>query len=467
MFRIFRHYVPGSFVILLVVESCILLVALPAGVEISRALGFWDRGVHNFDWIWPRSLLYTFVTISCMTFMGLYWRHRKESESLDFIIRFIASLGLSMMLLSIVFYSIPKFAVDRSQMFFTLCVTLILIALIRLLHFRISDHDASRNRVLVIGTGKKSKLVEQLRRRSDLYGIKVMGFLYIGGENSRVTEAKIIHINESLLSYVRNNQIDELVVAVDDRRKSFPVNEILECKMDGILVSEVSDFIERQTKKIRLDSLHPSSMIFSEGYTRAVMNSFGKRAFDILASSILLILTLPVVLLTMLSIWLESGGKGSIFYKQERVGIDGSRFNVLKFRSMKVDAEEEGVAQWASEGDDRVTKNGRVIRLLRIDELPQLYNVLKGEMSFVGPRPERPQFVEQLSQVIPFYNLRHTVKPGITGWAQISYPYCASEQDSIEKLQYDLYYIKRYNLMFDALILFQTAQAVLWEKGGR
>jgi len=467
MFRIFRHYVPGSFVILLVVESCILLFALPAGVEISSSLGFYDKGVHNFDWLWPRSLLYTFVTISCMTFMGLYWRHRKESESLDFIIRFIASLGLSMMLLSIVFYSIPKLSADRSQMFFTLCVTLVLVSLIRLLHFRISDHDASRNRVLVIGTGKKAKLVEQLRRRADLYGIKLMGFLYISGESSRVAENKIIHINESLLSYVRDKQIDELVVAVDDRRKSFPVNEILECKMDGILVIEVSDFIERQTKKIRLDSLHPSSMIFSEGYTRAVMNSFGKRAFDIVVSSVLLIVTFPVMLLTILSIWLESGGKGSVFYRQERVGIDGSRFHVLKFRSMKVDAEEEGVAQWASEGDDRVTKNGRVIRLLRIDELPQFYNVLKGEMSFVGPRPERPQFVEQLSQVIPFYNLRHSVKPGITGWAQISYPYCASEQDAIEKLQYDLYYIKRYNLMFDALILFQTAQAILWEKGGR
>jgi len=467
MFRVFRHYIPGSFVILLLVESSILLVALPAGVEVSRLLGFWDMGVHNFDWMWPRSLLYTFVTVSCMTFMGLYWRHRKESEGLDFVLRFIAALGLSMMILSIIFYSFPKVAADRSQMFFTLCVTFLLVSLIRLLHYKISDHDASRNRVLVIGTGKKALMAEQLRRRSDLYGIKLMGFLYIGGESRRVSEANILKINESLLSYAKNHQIDEIVVAVDDRRKSFPVNEILECKMDGIMVSEVSDFIERQTKKIRLDSLHPSSMIFSEGYTRAVMNSFGKRAFDIIVSSILLVITFPVVLLTILSIWLESGGKGSILYKQERVGIDGTRFNVIKFRSMKVNAEEEGIAQWAKEDDDRVTKNGRVIRLLRIDELPQLYNVLKGEMSFVGPRPERPQFVEELSQVIPFYNLRHSVKPGITGWAQISYPYCASEHDAIEKLQYDLYYIKRYTLMFDALILFQTAQAILWEKGGR
>ena len=310
-------------------------------------------------------------------------------------------------------------------------------------------------------------MVQQLRRKADTYGIKLTGFLYIGGENTLVDEEKTIRINESLLAYVRNNQIDELVVAVDDRRKSFPVNEILECKMDGIMVSEVGDFIERQTRKIRLDSLHPSSMIFSEGYTRAVMNSYGKRLFDIIVSSILLILTLPISIMTILSIWIESGGKGSVLYKQTRVGKDGETFEVLKFRSMSTDAEQDGIPVWASEADTRVTKNGKVIRLLRIDEIPQLINVLKGEMSFVGPRPERPEFVNRLSQVIPYYNLRHSVKPGITGWAQISYPYGASEADSIEKLQYDLYYIKRYSLMFDVLILFQTAQAILWEKGGR
>jgi sugar transferase (PEP-CTERM system associated) len=352
-------------------------------------------------------------------------------------------------------------------MFMALSYSLLMIILARLLHYKISDHDAARSRALVIGTGKKAMMVEELRRKSDLYGIKLMGFLYVAGENSRVSEESIMRIDESLLSYVNNNTIEELVVAVDDRRRSFPVDEILECKMDGILVSEVSDFIERQVQKIRLNTLHPSSMIFSEGYTRAVVNSFGKRAFDIIASSFLLLVTLPVMALTALSIWLESGFKGSILYKQERVGMDGKLFYVIKFRSMREDAENDGVAQWAQKGDNRLTKNGNVIRILRIDELPQLYNVLKGEMSFVGPRPERPEFVQKLAQVIPFYNLRHKVKPGITGWAQISYPYGASEHDSIEKLQYDLYYIKRYSLKFDAFILFQTVQAVLWQRGGR
>jgi sugar transferase (PEP-CTERM system associated) len=467
MLRIFRHYVPGSFLVLFLVETCFLLSAIAVGMELSMMLGLGPKRILDSEWLIPRSLLYALVMLFCMTFMGMYWRHRKEGEVFYLLMKILFSLMLSMTILSIVFYAYPDIAVNRSHMFMALSYSLLMIMLARLLHYKISDHDAARSRVLVIGTGKKAKMVEELRRKSDLYGIKLMGFLYVAGENSQVSEESIMRIDESLLSYVNKNMIEELVVAVDDRRRSFPVDEILECKMDGILVSEVSDFIERQVKKIRLNTLHPSSMIFSEGYTRAVMNTFGKRAFDIIASSFLLLLTLPIMALTALSIWLESGFKGSILYKQERVGMCGKPFNVIKFRSMREDAENDGVAQWAQKGDNRLTKNGNVIRILRIDELPQLYNVLKGEMSFVGPRPERPEFVKKLSQVIPFYNLRHNVKPGITGWAQISYPYGASEQDSIEKLQYDLYYIKRYSLMFDAFILFQTVQAVLWQRGGR
>ncbi len=467
MFRIFRHYIPNSFLLLFFIETCILLSAIAAGVVMSEALGLGRKNIFDVDWLVPRAILFAFISISCMTFMGMYWRHRKESEGFYVLIKIFFSLILSMTILSIIFYSYPAISVNRSTMLLALLYSLVMIVLIRTLHFNISDHDATRSRALIIGTGKKALMVEELRRKSDLYGIKIMSFLYVVGENTKVSEENIIRIDESLLSYVTKNQIEELVVAVDDRRRSFPVDEILECKMEGILVTEVSDFIERQLKKIRLSALQPSSMIFSEGYTRAVANSFGKRFFDIIASSLLLLLTSPIMLLTALSIWIESGFKGSILYRQERVGMDGKSFNVIKFRSMMEGAEDDGGAQWAQKGDGRVTKNGNVIRLLRIDELPQLYNVLKGEMSFVGPRPERPEFVHKLAQVIPFYNLRHKVKPGITGWAQISYPYGASEQDAIEKLQYDLYYIKRYSLMFDAFILFQTVQAILWQRGGR
>lgn len=467
MVRLFRHYVPGSFLLLFIIESCVLFAALGLGIEVSAYFGLGAGQQFDFEWLLPRSILFTAINIGCMTFAGLYWRHRKESEWLDYGVRIIGSLALGMTLLALSFYSYPQISVDRSSIFFAIWISLVLITLIRLLHYAISDHEASRRRILVIGTGSKAQMIEQQKRRSDLYGVKIVGFLHIPGEISKVSKERIISSISSLKSYVEENTIDEIVVAVDDRRKSFPVDEILECKMDGLIIYEAGDFIERQVKKIRLDTLHPSSMIFSDGYSRAVMNTFGKRVFDVVASVVMMILSLPVMILTALSIWLEAGCKGSIIYKQERVGQYGRPFNLFKFRSMREDAEKEGVAQWAKVDDERITKNGKIIRLFRIDELPQLFNVLKGQMSFVGPRPERPQFVEELSQIIPFYNIRHNVKPGITGWAQISYPYGASEQDAIEKLQYDLYYIKRYSLLFDILILFQTAQAIIWSRGAR
>jgi len=465
--RILRHYIPGSFLLLLIIESCILMASLAMGVQLSIMFELGSTHDIKLDWWWPRATIFTIINISSMTFMGLYWRHRKESELIDFIVRVSISFAIGIAMISLVFYAFPGIAVDRSVMFFAVTISLVLMSLTRLMHYQISDHQASRSRVLIVGTGKKAQLIQQLRRKSDLYGTKIVGYVYIAGENSKIPEDKITVLGGALIDYVQEHQIDEIVVAVDDRRRSFPVDEILECKMDGLEIYEAGDFIERQIKKIRLDTLHPSSMIFSDGYTSAVLDSFSKRIFDIFASVMLLIVASPVMIITALSIWMESGFKGTLIYRQERVGKNGQLFNVLKFRSMKEDAEKGGVAQWAQKNDDRVTANGKVIRMLRIDELPQLFNVLMGDMSFVGPRPERPQFVKQLSQVIPFYNLRHYVKPGITGWAQICYPYGASEQDAIEKLQYDLFYIKRYSIMFDMVILFQTAQAVLWSRGGR
>jgi len=467
MVRLFRHYVPGSFLLLLLIDSCVLMVSVALGVEMSKLFGLWAPEITDFQWLIPHSVIYTLVNISCMTFMGLYWSHRKESEWLDFGLRIVASMLIGVMLLALIMYAFPSISINRSSMLFALSISLIFITVFRLMHYAISDHDASRRRVLVIGTGNKALMIDNMRRKSDLYGIKVVGYVSISGAKALVPKEKLIAAIDSLREYAEQNHIDEIVVAVDDRRKSFPVDEILECKMVGIGIFEAGDFIERQIKKIRLDTLHPSSMIFSDGFSRAVVDSYGKRTFDIVVSVCLLTLASPIILITMLSIWLESGCKGSIIYKQQRVGKGGVLFDVLKFRSMKEDAEKGGVAQWAQKDDDRVTKNGKVIRLLRIDELPQLINVFKGEMSFVGPRPERPQFVDELSQIIPYYNIRHYVKPGITGWAQISYPYGASEKDAVEKLQYDLYYIKRYSLMFDMLILFQTAHAVLWARGGR
>jgi sugar transferase (PEP-CTERM system associated) len=245
------------------------------------------------------------------------------------------------------------------------------------------------------------------------------------------------------------------------------VRELLDCRLAGVEVIDLVSFLERETGRVHLDVLNPSWIIFSEGFRRDGLRQATKRAFDIVASFALVLVTWPVMLLTAVGIKLEEGIRAPILYRQRRVGLDGRDFDVLKFRSMRVDAERDGKARWATGNDDRVTRMGRLIRKVRVDELPQIFNVLRGDMSFVGPRPERPQFVSELSDSIPYYEERHCAKPGITGWAQICYPYGSSEKDSLEKLQYDLYYLKNHSLLFDMMILLQTVEVVLMGKGGR
>jgi sugar transferase (PEP-CTERM system associated) len=293
------------------------------------------------------------------------------------------------------------------------------------------------------------------------------GFVHVPGEHNVVEGDKIIYLDGSLLSYVLKEKIEEIVVGLNDRRENFPLDDLLDCRLSGIDVIEPISFLERETGKVHLDMLHPSWMIFSDGFKRSNLRSYFERAFDIFATLLLLAVVWPILVLTALAIWLESGGIHPTLYRQVRVGQNGVPFELLKFRSMRVDAEQDGVPQWARAGDDRVTVVGRIIRTLRIDELPQIFNILRGDMSLVGPRPERPEFVKDLSEKIPFYSERHRVKPGLAGWAQLNYPYGSNERDAIEKLQYDLYYVKNHSLFLDFSILVQTAEVVLWGKGAR
>jgi sugar transferase (PEP-CTERM system associated) len=272
---------------------------------------------------------------------------------------------------------------------------------------------------------------------------------------------------QELRAAARELEVDEIVIAMDDRRREFPVRELLDCRLNGIEVIDIVSFLERETGRVHVDVLNPSWIIFAAGFRRDALRQASKRAFDLLASLALVLLTWPFMLLTAIAIMFEDGPRAPLLYRQRRVGLDGKDFHVLKFRSMRVDAEGDGKARWATGSDDRVTRVGRVIRKVRIDELPQIFNVLRGDMSFVGPRPERPEFVSQLAESIPYYEERHCAKPGITGWAQICYPYGASEKDSLEKLQYDLYYVKNQSLLFDLMILLQTVEVVLLGKGGR
>jgi sugar transferase (PEP-CTERM system associated) len=267
-----------------------------------------------------------------------------------------------------------------------------------------------------------------------------------------------------ILVQARDLQINEIVVAMDDRR-GLPVEELLKCREAGIRVTDYLDFVERETNRIDIDVLQPGWLVFSDGFRVAKRARLIKRAFDVICSTVLLLLTLPVLAVTYVAIRLDSAGPA--LYRQKRVGAGGQPFILLKFRSMRVDAEEAGLAQWACDRDPRITQVGAIIRKFRIDELPQLFNVLRGDMSFVGPRPERPIFVDQFNQQIPFYEVRHYVKPGITGWAQIKYRYGASLDDTRTKLSYDLYYFKNHGIFLDFLIALQTIRVILWADGAR
>ena len=267
-----------------------------------------------------------------------------------------------------------------------------------------------------------------------------------------------------IFSICEQGNVDRIIVALDERRGRFPIEQLLLCRLKGIRVDDGMAFTEDLAGKLSVENLRPSSLIFSNGFKRTALSKRAKRYLDIVASALGLVLSFPVCLITALAIKLES--PGPVFYRQERVGEDGKIFTLLKFRSMCSDAEKNGPA-WATLKDQRVTRIGNVIRRLRLDEIPQMINVLKGEMSFVGPRPERPVFIRQLQKEIPYYTQRHVAKPGITGWAQIRYPYGASKEDALEKLKYDLYYIKHMSVLFDLTIILETVKTVLLRRGSR
>ncbi|OYX91895.1 MAG: sugar transferase, partial [Novosphingobium sp. 35-62-5] len=324
--------------------------------------------------------------------------------------------------------------------------------------------SAFRRRVLVLGAGARAERLRQLGERPEA-GFAIVG--YIGMSSAAPVVIEAIHRDaiNNMTRYVENLGVSEVVLALEERRNALPLKDLLRIKTTGVHVNDFSTFLERETGRVDLDTVNPSWLIFSDGFSSGrALSSAAKRIFDIAASLLLLSLTLPVIVLFALLVKIDS--KGPAFYRQRRVGLYGQTFNVIKLRSMRIDAEVAG-AQFAQENDPRVTRIGRFIRKVRIDELPQTWSVLKGEMSFVGPRPERPEFVAELEEQLPYYAERHMVKPGITGWAQINYPYGASLADSRHKLEYDLYYAKNYTPFLDLLILLQTLRVVLWSEGAR
>lgn len=469
MIRIFKHYVPKSLMFLGAGETLILLLAAYLGV--SFALGFPAYDAHAINMsAYPAAVtLFPCIMVPTMMALGLY-RRSGATNLRDTLLRLSLSLMIGISLMAGLNAVGGGHWINANVIGTSAAAAFIGIVSTRFLFYRFSDVSALKRHVLVIGAGARAAALEGKLMDGALSGVLIKGYLPVVSDDEigvRVPEQRILQRRKPLQQLIRELQIDELIVALDDRRGVFPSDEILACKMAGTPVTEVLSFIERQTGTIQLDELRPSNMIFSDGFSQAAVKNAEKRVFDIVTSLTLLVLSLPVALLAALAIWVESRGRGDIFYRQVRVGKMGRPFEVLKFRSMTQDAETEGQAIWAQQNDPRITRVGAFIRKTRIDELPQLINVLKGEMSFVGPRPERPEFVSGLIEEIPYYSLRHYVNPGITGWAQVSYPYGASVDDAREKLQYDLYYLKNYSLFLDFAILFQTVQVCLFGDGAR
>lgn len=463
--RIFNHYVRTPFLVMGLIELLGVFGSVILASYIILSYKFSEAGFITA--LSYKAGVMTFVMLLSMIASGLYQARLREG-ALGFILRLTTAYLLAIVGLSVIYYILPDLLLGRGIMSISLATSFTFIVIIRLLLF-FTDPSVFKKRILVLGAGKRANSITELRRKSDRFGFVILGFVHLRGESDVVDKEKILNINMPLFDYVDRNDVNEIVVAIEDRRKGIPMRELLDCKMHGVDIIDVLTFFERETGKIRLDQLHPGWLLFSDGFKQGGTRAFTKRAFDLTISSCLLLATWPFMLLTILAIWLESGCKFGvpIFFRQVRVGEGGRPFQVLKFRSMIVDAEKGGKAQWATKNDSRITRVGKLIRKTRVDELPQIFNVFRGDMSFVGPRPERPEFVVMLSEKIDYYAERHHVKPGITGWAQLLYPYGSSEKDALEKLQYELYYVKNHSIFLDFLIMLQTAEVVLFGRGAR
>lgn len=407
------------------------------------------------------------MTISLVSF-GLYKSHFRGG-ALGVLLRIAFGFAAGSIALALFYYILPSAYLGRGVTAIAITFSFFIIGTFRPLYLPIVEQTSLKRSVAVLGVGCDAATIDnRLKRRADRRGFNIVHYLNVEPSAPlKVSREKIILPPPSLLEYCRQHAVDELVLAMDDQRGNVPTDQLIECRLAGIEVIELLTFFEREAGFLPINLVRPSWFIYADGFQSGKAWDAVKRAVDLVVSGLLLIIGLPVMLLSGLAILIESGPGLPIFYRQERVGFGGKPINILKFRSMRIDAEAAGEAVWARKHDDRVTKVGRIIRALRIDEFPQILNVFKGDMSLVGPRPERPSFVTTLSEKIPYYMERHQVKPGVTGWAQVSYPYGASEQDARFKHEYDLYYVKNRGLFLDLFILLQTVEVVLLGKGSR
>jgi sugar transferase (PEP-CTERM system associated) len=461
MIRVFKHYIPHAVLLLGLLD---LLLLASAG-ELAWRLRAEQIGIAPglmTERLWPHTG-FAVMMLAAMIAVGVYGADSLRSMRFA-CARLLVAISLGIIALSFIDFVIGTHNFWRSTLAYGMAFAVVLLVVNRLIVGGLLGTSAFRRRVLVLGAGQRAQRLRELGDRPES-GFGIVGYVGMSENQPLIEEAIARSAIHNLTRFVENLGVSEVVLALEERRNALPLKDLLRIKTTGVHVNDFSSFLERETGRIDLDTVNPSWLIFSDGFSsgRAV-SSVAKRVFDIAASALLLVLTAPLVVLFALLVKLDS--RGPAFFRQTRVGLYGEKFDVIKLRSMRTDAEAKG-AQYATKNDPRVTRVGRFIRKVRIDELPQAWTVLKGEMSFVGPRPERPEFVADLEEHLPYYAERHMVKPGITGWAQVNYPYGASIEDSRHKLEYDLYYAKNYTPFLDLLIILQTLRVVLWHEGAR
>lgn len=461
MIRLFKHYIPHAVLLLGLLDIALLAGASEIAWQLRAQQIAMDPGPLADRWL---SVLATAIVIwLAMVAVGVYGP--KALRSLRFAgARLLVAISLGIIALAVIDFVLPTEMLWRSTLLYTMGLAIVVLVADRMLLNSFLGSSAFRRRVMVLGAGDRAQRLRELAERPES-GFVIVSYIAMNEDQRAVEEAISRSAIHDLGKFAENLGVSEVVLALQERRNSLPLKDLLRIKTKGVHVNDFSSFIERETGRVDLDTVNPSWLIFSDGFSSGrMLSSAVKRIFDITASLILLLLTFPVIALFALLVKLDS--KGPAFFRQQRVGLYGEPFQLVKLRSMRTDAEKDG-AKWAEENDPRITRIGRLIRKLRIDELPQTWSVLLGHMSFVGPRPEVPKFVEDLEEEIPFYSERHMVKPGITGWAQINYPYGASTEDARCKLEYDLYYAKNYTPFLDLVILLQTVRVILWPEGAR
>ena len=462
MFRLFKHYVPHAVIALWLVEFATLLLAAEAGWRLyAHQIGI---AAGSLDARWLPLVTFSVTLQLGMMATGFYGNEALRSMRYG-VARLLAGVSLGVIFLALVRFAFPEWTLWRANSIYAMAVAITALFGIRFLLMLFVGTDTFRRRVVVLGAGRRAARIGELAERPG-GGFTVAGYVAMTDAPTVVAGAVRRGDIDNLSDHVMALGAGEVVLALEERRNALPLSDLLRIKTTGVHVNDMASFLERETGRVDLATTNPSVLIFSDGFSAGQrVARVSKRVFDIFASLMVLLSTLPLVMIAAIAVKLDS--RGPVLYRQPRVGLYGEPYDIWKLRSMRTDAEASGQAVWAEENDPRITRVGRILRKLRIDELPQCWCVLKGEMSFVGPRPERPGFVADLEQQMPFYAERHMVKPGLTGWAQINFPYGASVEDARVKLEYDLYYAKNYSPFLDLLILLQTVRVVLWPAGAR